>query len=301
MDLTTSYLGLTLKNPLVASSCSLTGTPDGARKIEAAGCAALVIRSLFEEHIFPSGDMTEHLTNLEAIRKAVEIPVMASINCRAHNRWASFARKIEDTGVHAIELNVYDIPEDPKVSSADIESRQIELVHDVAHSTRLPVSVKLAPYYTALIPFCHHLEAAGVKGLVLFNRFMQPDINTETGHMRFNVNFSRSEDLRLPLRWTAILRNQLKTDIAISGGVHTANDAIQSILVGANAVCLASALYQRHEVHPVTTILNGLKHWLAHKGHVNLDEFRGSMSTRILGEKTGFERAHYVKTLSNGV
>ena len=297
MDLTTSYLGLTLKNPLVAASCSLTGTPDGARKLEAAGFAALVARSLFAEHIPDTGDA--HLANLRAIREAVSIPLIASINCQTHGRWVSFALEVEDTGVAAIELNLYDIPEDATVSSAEIEKQQIDLVREVVASTRLPVSVKISPYYTALIPFCRGLQEAGAKGLVLFNRFMQPDINTETGHLRFNANFSRPEDIRLPLRWTAILRDQVKIDLALSGGVHGIDGALQAILVGANAVCLCSVLYEQPAGNPAGEILAGLKAWLARKGHTQIGELRGVMRTTGFGGKTGFERAHYVKTLSS--
>lgn len=303
MDLTTTYLGLTLKNPLVASACSLTGSPDGARKLEAAGCGALVTRSIFEEQLPGAAGadpaaIAAHLANLRAVRQAVAIPVIASFNCRAHGSWSVFAREVEATGVAALELNLYDIPENPDETSASIEARQLDLVRAVVAATRLPVSVKLSPYYTAFIPFCRGLDAAGAKGLVLFNRFMQPDINTETGHLRFNVNFSRSEDVRLPLRWTAILRETLKADLALSSGVHTADDAIQAILVGANAVCLCSVLYQRHDANPTGEILDGLKHWLARKGSTSLDAIRGQMRNTDFGGKAGFERAHYVKTLS---
>ena len=305
MDLTTSYLGLTLRNPLVASACSLTATPDGVRRIEAMGFGALVVRSVFEEQL-PGAAGAEavtpvepaaYLAHLHDIRAAVSIPVIASINCRSQAGWAAFAREIERTGVHAIEMNLYDIVDDPALSSTEVETREAELVGAVAAVTRLPVSVKLGPHYTALIPFCRRLESLGAKGLVLFNRFMQPDINIETGHLRFNVNFSRAEDVRLPLRWTAILREHLRLDLAVSGGVHDANAAIQAILVGANVVCLCSVLYQRRDANPAAEILDGRKGWLARKGHVKLDEFRGTMRNMNLGHKAGFERAHYVKTL----
>ncbi|MEI6211910.1 MAG: hypothetical protein WCR06_09845 [bacterium] len=296
MDLTTTYLGITLPNPLVASSCSLTGSPEGASKIQADGFAALVVRSIFEEDLSRIGDA--HLVNLRAIRAAVTIPVIASVNCRAHDSWSEFAKAIEATGVAALELNLYDIPDDPAESSAQIEQRQLALVRQVVAATRLPVTVKLSPYYTALIPFCRGLQDAGAKGIVLFNRFMQPDINTETGQLRFNVNFSTSRDLRLPLRWTAILRDQLALDIAMTGGVHTADDAIQAILVGANVVCPCSVLYQQREGNPAGEILNGLKEWLARKGHQQISELRGSMRNTGFGGRTGFERAQYMKTLS---
>lgn len=295
MDLTTTYLGLTLPNPLVAASCSLTGSPESARKIQNHGFAALVVRSIFEEDLSSIGDA--HLANLRAIREAVTIPVIASVNCRAHESWGVFARAIEDTGVAALELNLYDIPDDPSESSAQIEKRQLDLVRQVVVSTRLPVSVKLSPYYTALIPFCLGLQDAGAKGIVLFNRFMQPDINTETGHLRYNVNFSSSQELRLPLRWTAILRDLVAMDIALTGGVHTADDAIQAILVGANVICPCSVLYQQPEGNPAGEILNGLKEWLARKGHQQVSELRGTMRNTGLGDRTGFERAHYMKTL----
>jgi dihydroorotate dehydrogenase (fumarate) len=305
MDLTTSYLGLTLANPLVASACSLTGTPEGARRIEGLGFGALVVRSVFEEQL-PGGagaeavapvDPAAYLAHLRDIRAAVGIPVIASINCRSPAGWAAFAREIEATGVHALEMNLYDIVDDPALSSSDVETREADLVAAVAASTRLPVSVKLGPHYTALIPFARRLEAAGAKGLVLFNRFMQPDINIETGHLRFNVNFSRAEDVRMPLRWTAILREHVKLDLAVSGGVHDTNAAIQGVLVGGNAVCLCSALYLRHGANPAAEILDGLRGWLARKGHMKLDEIRGTMRNTNLGHKAGFERAHHVKTL----
>jgi len=295
MDLTTTYLGLTLKNPLVAASCSLTGSPESARKLEGAGFAALVARSIFEEDLSRIGDA--HLANLRAIREAVAIPVIASVNCRTHASWGAFAREIEATGVAALELNLYDIPEDAAESSAQIEARQLDLVRQVVASTRLPVAVKLSPFYTALIPFCRGLQEAGAKGIVIFNRFMQPDINTETGHLRFNANFSRSNDMRLPLRWTAILRDQLTIDIALTGGVHTADDAIQAILVGATVVCPCSVLYERRDANPAGEMLDGLKGWLARKGHQHVNEFRGSMRTTGFGDRSGFERAHYVQTL----
>ena len=295
MDLTTTYLGLTLKNPLVAPACSLTGSPEGARKLEADGFAALVVRSIFEEDLSRIG--AGHLENLRAIRAAVSIPVIASVNCRAHASWGSFAKEIESTGVAALELNLYDIPEDPAESSEQIEARQLDLVRQVVTSTKLPVTVKISPFYTALIPFCRGLQAAGAHGIVLFNRFMQPDINTETGQLRFNVNFSHSNDMRLPLRWIAILREQLAIDLALTGGVHTADDAIQAILVGATVVCPCSVLYERRTENPAGEMLDGLKGWLARKGHQQVNEFRGTMRTTGFGARTGFERAHYVKTL----
>ena len=297
MDMTTTYLGLTLKNPLITSACSITGTPEGASKLEASGFAALVVRSLFEEELAVTGPA--HLANLRAIRAAVSIPVIASVNCRTHAQWGTFAKEIEDTGVAALELNLYDIPEDPTESSAQIEERQLNLVRHVVESTSLPVTVKISPFYSALIPFCRGLQDAGAKGLVIFNRFMQPDINTETGQLRYNVNFSTRNDLRLPLRWTAILRDQLTTDIALTGGVHTADDAIQAILVGATVVCACSVLYQRRDANPAGEILDGIKTWLARKGHQQVSEFRGTMRATSYGNRTGFERAHYVKTLSS--
>jgi len=295
MDLTTAYLGLTLKNPLVAASCSLTGTPESARKLEEMGFAALVTRSIFEEELPSVG--TAHLENLQAIRQAVSIPVIASVNCHTHAKWGLFAKEIEATGAAAIELNLYDIPEDASETSAQIEAHQLDLVRQVTSSTRLPVVVKISPFYTALIPFCRGLQAAGARGVELFNRFMQPDINIETGHLRYNANFSASKDLRLPLRWTAILRDHLDIDIALTGGVHTADDAIQALLVGATVVCPCSVLYLRPDANPAGEILAGLREWLARKGHQQVGEFRGTMRTVGFGSRAGFERAHYRKTL----
>ena len=304
MDTTTTYLGLKLKNPLVVGSCSLTSTPDGARKLEEKGIGALVVRSFFEDEISDAApgstaaDPAAFLKNLGEIRNAVTIPVIASLNGRTPARSTMLARQIEDTGVSALELNLYDIPDSTAHTSASIESHQLELVSAVTAATKLPVTVKISPYYTALVGFCQQLEAHGAKGIVIFNRFMQPDINIETGHLRYNANFSHADDVRLPLRWTAILREHIHADIALSGGVHDANAVIQALLVGANVVTICSVLYLRHDANPVGEILDDLKHWLARKGCQNIDEFRGSMRNTGLGGRAGFERAHYVRTLA---
>ena len=305
MDTSTTYLGLKLKNPLVVGSCSLTSTPDGARKLEEKGVGALVVRSFFEDEISDAApgstaaDPSAFLRNLVEIRNAVAIPVIASLNGRTPARSAMLARQIEDTGVSALELNLYDIPDSTAHTSASIESHQLELVSAVTAATKLPVTVKISPYYTALVGFCQQLEAHGAKGIVIFNRFMQPDINIETGHLRYNANFSHADDVRLPLRWTAILREHIHADIALSGGVHDANAVIRALLVGANAVCLCSVLYLRHDANPAGEILGDLKHWLARKGCQNIDEFRGTMRNTGLGGHAGFERAHYVRTLAS--
>ncbi|MBM4164408.1 MAG: dihydroorotate dehydrogenase-like protein [Lentisphaerae bacterium] len=327
MNLKTSYLGLELKNPLIVSSCPLTSSVTGAVAIETAGAAAIVVRSIFEEQIraetaqmdealadYGTGAALDYLRadlgmrlgpetyidGLRAIRKAVTIPVIASINCISPDQWVTFARKIETAGADALELNVYDIPQSPDETSDAVESRHLALVQAIRAEIKLPVTIKLSPYYTHALAFTRKLDRLGVNGLVLFNRFLQPDIDIATERLRFEVNFSREQDLRLPLRWVAILRDHLRCDIAISGGVHTSDGLAKGLLVGANVAYCCSALYHNPDTRAVVGgMLDGLTVWMRSHGYADLAAFRGTLRERVLGDGEGFERAHYVKVLSS--
>lgn len=321
-----SYLGLELKNPLIASSCPLTGTVAQARKLEAAGVGAIVMRSIFEEQIREeiagmyeslaeagSGEALDYLradlpmqlgpekyiANLRALRQELKIPVIASVNCIAPDQWVAFARKLEQAGADALELNVYDIPDDPTADSASVEARHLALVRAIKAEVKLPVAVKLSPFYAGLVHFARTLDALGVEGLVLFNRFLQPDIDIERLSLRFGVHRSHPDDLRLPLRWVAILRERVRCNLALSSGVHDAGSGIKALLCGANAVYLCSALYRPPTGSVVQEILTGVQEWMARHDFATLDDFRGRLREIHLGDGQGFERAHYVKTLGS--
>lgn len=324
-NLKTSYLGLELKNPIVASSSPLTGSVARARELEAAGVGAIVMRSVFEEQI--RGEIADMYTALEdagtgaaldylradlpmrlgpekyiedlrSLRRELKIPVIASINCVNPDQWVTFAHRLEIAGADAIELNVYDIPVDPGMTSEDVEARHLDLVRAIEAEVKLPVAVKLSPYYSGLIAFTRQLNALNVEGVVLFNRFLQPDIDVESETLMFGVHLSRAEDLRLPLRWVAILRDQLTCDLALSGGVHDANGVIKAILAGANAAYICSALYLQPRPAVVCNMLDGLAVWMDRKGYADIAAFRGKLRETKLHDGNGFERAHYIRTLS---
>jgi dihydroorotate dehydrogenase (fumarate) len=323
-NLTTSYLGLELKNPVVAGSSPLTGSLARARELERAGVGAVVMRSIFEEQIraeiagmyatledagtgpaldYLRADLPmrlgpeKYLDDLRALRRELRIPVIASINCVNPDQWVTFARKIEAAGADALELNVYDIPVDPAMTSEDVETRHLDLVRAIEAEVKLPVAVKLSPYYSGLPAFAARLQALGIEGLVLFNRFLQPDIDVEAGALRYGVHYSRPEDLRLPLRWVAILRDRLTCDLALSSGVHDADGVIQALLAGANVAYVCSALFLRPRTEVIRGMLDGLTAWMDRKGHADLAAFRGRLRETAFGDGSGFERAHYVRTL----
>lgn len=321
-SLQTTYLGLALKNPLIASSSPLTSSLNSARQLEEAGVGAIVVRSIFEEQIraevesmydalaesgssaamdYLRADLPmqlgpeKYVANLQALRKGLNIPVIASINCIASDQWVSFARKIQHAGADALELNVYDIPDDPAADSAAVEARHAALVSAILAEVSIPVTVKLSPYYAGLANFARRLNRLEVKGLVLFNRFLQPDIDVETMQLLYQVHLSHPDDLRLPLRWVAILRNLVGCDLALSSGVHDANAAIKALLVGANAVYLCSALYRKPTGSAIQEILKGLEAWMERHSFATVQDFRGRMREHALGDGQGFERAHYVR------
>jgi len=323
--LKTSYLGLELKNPVVACSSTLTGSVKTARQLEAAGVGAIVMRSVFEEQIraevadlydtledagssvamdYLRADLPmrlgpeKYVENLRQLRRELKIPVIASINCIRPDLWIAFARKLEAAGADALELNVYDIPADPTAASTEIETRHLDLIRAIQNEVKLPIAVKLSPFYSGLAHFTRRVGALGVEGVVLFNRFLQPDIDIERQRLKFATTLSRPDALRLPLRWVAILREQLACDIALSSGVHDAKAAVKGLLAGANVLYMCSALYRVPYGSAATEVLTGLTEWMDRHGYADLAAFRGRLSEHETDDGHGFERAHYVRILS---
>jgi len=325
-DLTTSYLGLELAAPFLVTSCGLTQTPAQIRRLQDAGAGAVVMKSIFEEQIrsevsdlyaaleesgtafaqdYLRADLPmrlgpeKYLENLRAVRAAVTIPVIASVNCVRPDAWVAYARKIEAAGADALELNIYDVPVNPHEDAAAIETRHVDLVRAILAEVSIPVAVKLSPFYTSLPAFARRLDDAQVRGLVLFNRFLQPDIDIATESLKYVPDYSRAEDLRLPLRWVALLRDQLRCDLALSGGVHDAAGAVKALLAGTTVIGLCSALYSPENLEAIPRIRGGLKAWMDTKGYTTLPQFRGKMRETCLADGQGFERTHYFRTLDS--
>jgi dihydroorotate dehydrogenase (fumarate) len=320
-NLNTSYMGLSLANPLVAGSSTHTITADRVKALEDAGIGAVVLKSIFEEQIRsdvsgmvdslrddPHAEAYEYLRadypmqvgpekyldRVREIKAAASIPIIASVNCIDGDRWVSFARKIESAGADGIELNVYDVPQDAEVVAADVEQRHLDLVSAVASELSIPVAVKIGPYYSSISNFVVRLAALDIEAIVMFNRFFQPDIDIDGMALKSGINFSRSEDIRLAVRWIAMLRNRVTRDLALTGGVHDAEGAIKALLAGANVVQICSVLYQQGN-ECVPEILKGIREWMAAKQFATIDDFRGKLSEPEDGESAGFARAQYVK------
>ncbi len=325
-DLTTTYLGLHLKNPLVASASPLSKKVDAVRRIEDAGAAALVMYSLFEEQIthesyeldhylergahsyaeamsyFPDLDYhnlgTEpYLEHLHKIKQAVSIPIIGSLNGISSGGWVEYAHRIEQAGADALELNIYYLPTDPDLSGAELEEDFVQLVRDVRAKVTLPIAVKLSPYFTALPNMAKRIVGAGADALVLFNRFYQPDFDLEELEVVPNLILSTSHELRLPLRWIAILYGRIKADFALTSGIHTAQDVLKAMMAGANVAMMASTLLESG-VGRIMHILTDLQEWMEEHEYVSIEQMRGSMSQRAVAEPAAFERANYIKALN---
>jgi len=327
MDLTTSYLGLSLKNPLVASASPLSKKLDSVRQLEEVGVSAIVMYSLFEEQIiqdslkldrdlergpyssaeafryFPDYGMysvgpESYLRQLSRVKDAVKVPVIGSLNGVSTGGWVEYAQKIEQAGADALELNLYDLATDVSITSAELEEGHIRLVEDVSKEIKIPLAVKISPFYTALPNFARQLVEAGASGLVLFNRFYQPDFDLETLEVVPNLVLSSSHELRLPLRWIAILYGRIETDFALTSGVHSAEDLIKSIMAGASVAMIASVLL-KHGVGRASAILADLRTWMEEHEYESVEQMKGSMSQQAVAEPGLFERANYMKVLSS--
>jgi dihydroorotate dehydrogenase (fumarate) len=327
VDLSTTYLGLKLKNPLVASASPLSENVDTVKKMEDAGIAAVVMYSLFEEQIIHesleldhylsygeeiSNEVTsfypqvgrytlkaeDYIEHLGKIKKAVHIPVIGSLNGVSTGGWIKYARKIEEAGADAIELNLYYLPTNPDLTSTELETTYETLVRDVSKSVSIPVAVKLSPFFTTIPNMARKLAAAGAKGLVLFNRFYQPDFDLENLEVVPNLILSNSQDLRLPLRWIAILYSHVQADLALTSGVHTAEDALKAMMAGASVTMLASELLQKG-VGRIGTLLTEMEKWMVVHEYDSIKQMKGSMSQQTVKEPAAFERANYMKVLSS--
>jgi len=297
--LTTRYLGLALRSPLVASSSPLTGSLDGLKRLEDAGIAACVLPSLFEEELDPAGLDALPEGPLELLRRAKEtlsVPVLASLNGASEDGWVEYARLLEQAGADALELNVYRVPADPVATSEQIEGETLAVVSEVRRTLRIPLAVKLGPGFTALASFARRLVAAGADGLVLFNRFYQPDVDLETLTVTAQLTLSSREELRLPLRWIGILRGQIEASLAATSGIHEPEDVVKALLAGADVTMMASALLEHGSAH-VTTVERGLVRWLESHEHGAVGEIRGRVSRATVTDPEAFERGNYLRTL----
>jgi dihydroorotate dehydrogenase (fumarate) len=326
-DLSTTYLGLKLKNPLVASASPLSKKLETARRLEDAGISAIVMYSLFEEQIIheslefdhylsrgtdsfaealtylPDGGMyaispEKYLNQLAALKKAVSIPVIGSLNGVSTGGWTSYAKKIQEAGADALELNLYYMVIDPSMKSAEVEDAQVELVTDVKSSIDIPLSVKLSPFYTSIPNFASRLAQAGADGLVLFNRFYQPDFDLEDLNIIHNLDLSTSAEMRLPLRWISILYGKVNTDFALTSGIHTAQDVLKAMMAGAKVAMTASNLLHNGE-KAIPSILADLQNWMIEKEYESIKQMQGSMSRMNVREPAAFERANYMKVLGS--
>src|SRR5579875_3684343 len=326
IDLTTTYLGLPLKNPLVASASPLSKQVSMARWLEDVGAAAIVMYSLFQEQIthesheldhyleygthsyaealsyFPDLDHynvgpESYLEHLRRMKEAVDIPVIGSLNGISPGGWVQYARFIEEAGADALELNIYFLPTDPDLTSAELENAYVELVREVRASIKIPIAVKLSPFFTSLPNMAKRFIEAGANGLVLFNRFYQPDFDLEELSVVPNLGLSTSHDLRLPLRWIAILYGRLQVDFALTSGVHTAQDVLKAIMAGARVAMTTSALLRNGPEH-LSHILSNLEEWMILHEYASIREMQGSMSQQAVADPAAFERANYLKALN---
>ena len=327
MDLAATYMGMRLSSPLVASASPLTISLDNISRLAACGAGAIVLPSIFQEQIeaeneelergmsvgsdsfaealtyFPDPSVFEmgtrrYLDVIRRARAAVDIPIIASLNGTSNAGWIDFAGQIERAGASALELNIYFIPADVSLDAADVESRYVDIVRSVKNAVSIPVAVKLSPYFSAPGAFARKLQAAGANGLVLFNRFYQPDIDLTDLSLLADLQLSSRHELRLPLLWTGVLAGRIELSLAASTGVETWEEVVKYLLSGSDVVMTTSALL-RHGVEYLTTLRDGLVSWMRSRGYDSLDDFRGSLSQQNVTDPAAFERANYIQTLQS--
>jgi len=326
VDLTTRYLGLTLRSPIVASASPVSVSLDGVRRVVDAGAGAVVLYSLFEEQVraqeiadllitevheesfgeardyLPSGPTVGHagatpyLRHLERAARAVDVPVIASLNGSTPGGWTSIAASMESAGAAALELNIYAVPGDEGLSGPEVEQRHLEILAGVRAAVSIPVAVKLSPYFSSIGAIATVLDASGADGLVLFNRFLQPDVDTEAIRVVPGVTLSSPVEARLPRTWIAILRDRVRGSLAATTGVESPEDVVAYLLAGADVVMTASALL-RHGPTYVEVLTRGLESWLERKGYVSVDQMRGLLAVRDRAAAGAAARAGYVAAL----
>ena len=322
-DLTTNYLGINLKNPVIAGASNFVTDTEAVKELEKAGIAALVYKSLFEEQIqleslqmdqemeeynelhaemtslFPRlqhAGPEEHLHNLTKLRNLVSIPVFASLNAVFEPTWVEYAQKLEATGIDALEVNFYAVPKDPAKDEQQIVTEQLAVLKKIKQKVKIPVAVKLSPFYTNALKVIHDMADAGADGFVLFNRLFQPDINIETESLHSPYNLSHPEENRLALRFAGLLYGETRASICANGGIFDGKDAIKMILAGADTVQVVSTLYKNKPRH-VAKILDEISAWMKQKGYKSLDEFRGKLSRKNVTDPYAYKRAQYVDIL----
>lgn len=327
MDLKTKYMGLELKNPVVPSASPLTWSLDNVKSMEDAGAAALIVHSLFEEQIsHESGELDHYLTYgtesyaeatsyfpeptefkvgpveyldlIADIKKTVDIPVIGSLNGVSTGGWVKYAKNIQDAGADAIELNVYYVPTNPNLTGSEIENMYIDVLKSVKENVSIPVAIKLSPFFTSMANMAKRLDAAGADALVLFNRFYQPDFDLEKLEVVPNLVLSTSWEMRLPLRWLAILYGQIKSSLALTSGVHSATDVVKVMMAGGDVAMMASELLM-NGIGRIGEILEGVQAWMEENEYESIEMMKGSMSQKSIAEPAAFERANYMKTLQS--
>ena len=307
MDLSTTYLGLKLRSPLVPSASPLSEGIDKIKQMEAAGAAAVVLHSLFEEHIEPDSSAPKpefrvtpaaYLKQIEEAKRSVSIPVIASLNCTTLGGWIRYARQITEAGADALELNIYKIPTRLKVTGSTIEKGYIDVVRTVRLKTKIPLAVKLSPYFSNFANMAAAFDAIGADALVLFNRFYQPDIDLEKMEVSPNLTLSTPADMRLPLHWIGILFEKIRANLAATSGIYQANDVVKLVMAGADVTMLCSAL-MRYGIPHIQRIEMEVIAWLEKRGYKSLGEIKGTMSQKNCPDPSVFERAQYVRGLSS--
>ena len=326
MDLTTNYLGLKLRSPLVVSASPLSEDVDNIKRMEDAGAAAVVLYSLFEEQLrqdrlemnqnlqqgtesfaealsyFPEPDEfklgpEEYLKHIAAAKKATRMPIIASLNGSSVGGWTDYAKQIQQAGADALELNIYYIPADMNLTGTEVEMTYLDILKSVKANVSIPVAVKLSPFFSNFANMAKRLDQAGANGLVLFNRFYQPDIELESLEVKPNILLSTPMAMRLPLRWIALLHGRVNASLAATSGIHRASDALKMLMVGADVTMLCSTLL-RHGIPQITAIERELTAWLTEHEYESVSQLKGSLSQKKCPEPAAFERAQYMKALT---
>jgi dihydroorotate dehydrogenase (fumarate) len=327
IDLSTTYLGLKLKNPLVASSSPVCEDVGNVRRLEDAGAAAVVLHSLFEEQIEHESDELDryidagsevgaesvthfpeltrrvtgpelYLTHIAKCKQAVQIPIIASLNGTSQGGWVGYAKQMEQAGADALELNIYYIPAGPDITGEQVEQKYVDLVTTVKREVKIPVAVKLGPYFSSMANMARKLDATGVNGLVLFNRFYQPDFDLEALEVVPNLILSNSHELLLRLHWIAVLYGTIKADLALTGGVHSHTDVVKAMMAGARVAMMTSALLKRG-ISYLDTLATELLIWMGEHEYDSIKQMQGSMSRNSAPQTGAFERVNYMKVLSS--
>jgi dihydroorotate dehydrogenase (fumarate) len=323
-DLSSTYMGVKLKNPLILGASNLVTKPEVIKELEEAGIAAIVYKSLFEEQIqlenlqfdeeineyanrnsemgriFPDIEHAgpkEHLHNLKKLKKNTSVPVFASLNAIYEPSWVEYAKQLEDTGIDGLELNLYATPGYFEVEASSVEDKQYQIVKSVKKAVKIPVSVKLSPFYTNTLNFIKKLDEAEVNGFVLFNRFFQPEIDINSEVFHFPWELTQSRDHHLSLRYVGLLHGNIESSICASRGIYTAEDVIRLVLAGADVLQIVSTIYKNHPAY-VATILAEVQAWMDSKGYKKLDDFRGKLSRKSLKDPYTYQRAQYVDILA---